>query len=184
MRSTTNDSIRSSGSKCKPFQVQMRQEFANLMETVLIAFRNMIDQLTWMSAYSKKGAYGKIDYLVKNVAYPDFIMDDTALTNYYAALDISTTDSYTELDEKIYIFNMRTSYASLTSNGTERDDFLLGPGLVNAWYQVKPNHFSMPQRDHLLQISKNSALNSVNVTDLSCFQCSLILTIFPGGPRL
>uniref|UniRef100_F1KQT8 Neprilysin-1 n=1 Tax=Ascaris suum TaxID=6253 RepID=F1KQT8_ASCSU len=125
-------------------RVQMRQEFANLMETVLIAFRNMIDQLTWMSAYSKKGAYGKIDYLVKNVAYPDFIMDDTALTNYYAALDISTTDSYTELDEKIYIFNMRTSYASLTSNGTERDDFLLGPGLVNAWYQPSLNSITFP----------------------------------------
>ncbi|KHN81628.1 Neprilysin-2 [Toxocara canis] len=123
---------------------QIRQDFANMMDTVLIGFRSMIDQLSWMSTYSKKGAYGKIDDLAKNVAYPDFVVNDTALTEYYAALDINEQDSYTQLDEKLYIFNIRTSYAMMKKDGTQRDDFLMGPGLVNAWYQPSLNSITFP----------------------------------------
>ncbi|VDK47668.1 unnamed protein product [Anisakis simplex] len=116
-------------------RTQIRHKFANLMETVLIGFRSMVDQLSWMSVYSKRGAYGKIDDLVKNVAYPDFIVNDQELTNYYSALTISASDSYTQMDDKIFEFNQYKSFKSLQFNGTQRTDFLQGPGLVNAWYQ-------------------------------------------------
>lgn len=43
----------------------------------------MIDQLNWMSPAAKKGAYSKIDSVVKNIAYPDWVTDDEKLNNYY-----------------------------------------------------------------------------------------------------
>lgn len=39
-----------------------------------------------MTTRSKTGAYAKMDNFVKNVAYPDFITNDTALTLYYQVL--------------------------------------------------------------------------------------------------
>lgn len=43
----------------------------------------MLDQLNWMTSATKKGAYNKIDNLVKNIAYPDWITDDANFTAYH-----------------------------------------------------------------------------------------------------
>lgn len=118
------------------FQIVFRQKFADFMESVLIAFRSMVDHLSWMSIKSKEGAYSKIDDLTKNVAYPDFITDDKLLTQYYAALDIEVDDSYITMREKLFKFNQRTLLEQLSAGPAKRDDFSGSPGTVNAWYQV------------------------------------------------
>lgn len=97
----------------------------------------MIDELEWMSLRSKSAAYEKIEDITRNIAYPDFIVDDTLLSKYYAALDISSTDSYTTMLEKIFRFNQRTEFAKLIQGAAERNDFLGPPCTVNAWYEVK-----------------------------------------------
>uniref|UniRef100_A0A915AZ76 Uncharacterized protein n=1 Tax=Parascaris univalens TaxID=6257 RepID=A0A915AZ76_PARUN len=125
-------------------RLAIRKNFGRLVENVIAGFRSMIDQLNWMRISSKKGAYNKIDQLIKNIAYPDFIVDDTLLTNYYASLDIAYGDSYTTMTEKIYIFDMRTSYRTLTFNWTRRDNFNGPPAAVNAWYQPEVNSITFP----------------------------------------
>ncbi|KAK6059897.1 hypothetical protein COOONC_02449 [Cooperia oncophora] len=64
-------------------RTQMRANVAKVASSILIGFRSMLDQLDWMTAASKKGAYSKIDNLVKNIGYPDWITDDTQLTAYH-----------------------------------------------------------------------------------------------------
>ncbi|VDK17652.1 unnamed protein product, partial [Anisakis simplex] len=123
---------------------QFRQKFAAFMESVLIGFRSMIDQLSWMSFKSKRGAYNKIDDLTKNIAFPDFINNDSLLTKYYAELDIQAGESYTTMQEKLYKFNVYTSYAKLTAGQTKRNDFNGEPGTVNAWYQPEMNSITFP----------------------------------------
>ncbi|VDM43568.1 unnamed protein product [Toxocara canis] len=125
-------------------RVTFRQQFADFMESVLVAFRNMVDQLTWMSTTSKRGAYSKIDDLTKNIAYPDFITDDQLLTEYYSALDITADDSYITMQEKLFKFHQRTALAKLSAGAAERDDFSGAPGTVNAWYQPEMNSITFP----------------------------------------
>uniref|UniRef100_F1KPL9 Neprilysin-1 n=1 Tax=Ascaris suum TaxID=6253 RepID=F1KPL9_ASCSU len=125
-------------------RIVFRQKFADFMESVLIAFRSMVDHLSWMSIKSKEGAYSKIDDLTKNVAYPDFITDDKLLTQYYAALDIEVDDSYITMREKLFKFNQRTLLEQLSAGPAKRDDFSGSPGTVNAWYQPAVNSITFP----------------------------------------
>src|SRR3569623_2030226 len=102
--------------------------------------RSMIDQISWMSQKSKQGAYYKIDNLVKNIAYPDFIYDDNALDQYYSALKFSTSGTtvqdYVTLLNDLTRFSYWSSYNYTTFKDIKRDDFNGPPGVVYDWYQV------------------------------------------------
>lgn len=54
-----------------------------MIRSILVAFRAQVDLLDWMSPASKKGAYQKIDNLVVNIAFPDWVLDDAKLADYY-----------------------------------------------------------------------------------------------------
>jgi predicted metalloendopeptidase len=118
----------------------IRKEVGKVAESILIGMRSMIDQISWMSQKSKQGAYYKIDNLVKNIAYPDFIYDDNALNQYYSALKFSTSGTtvqdYVTLLNDLTRFSYWTSYNYTTFKDIKRDDFNGAPGVVNAWYQV------------------------------------------------
>lgn len=64
-----------------PFLLQTN----SIIRSILVAFRAQIDILDWMSPASKKGAYQKIDNLVVNIAFPDWVLDDAQLNDYYKA---------------------------------------------------------------------------------------------------
>uniref|UniRef100_A0A914CUU7 Uncharacterized protein n=1 Tax=Acrobeloides nanus TaxID=290746 RepID=A0A914CUU7_9BILA len=108
----------------------------------------MVDQISWMSQKSKQGAYYKIDNLVKNIAYPDFIYDDNALNQYYSALKFSTSGTtvqdYVTLLNDLTRFSYWTSYNYTTFKDIKRDDFNGPPGVVNAWYQPELNSITFP----------------------------------------
>jgi hypothetical protein len=115
----------------------IRNKVGQVIENILMAFRSMVDQLAWMQTSTKQNAYDKINYLVKNIAFPDFVLNDTALVNYYAALKIVGSDSFVDMLDKIQRFNAFTQFGYLMqTSGTNRQDFNGPPGTVNAWYQV------------------------------------------------
>lgn len=73
---------------------------------------------------TKKGAYDKIKYLVRNVAYPEQILDDDWLTAFYAKLDFGLNDDYLKVLDKMKQFLVYNSFEVLTiTDGTVRDDF-------------------------------------------------------------
>ncbi|PIO69593.1 hypothetical protein TELCIR_08573, partial [Teladorsagia circumcincta] len=136
-------------------RTQMRQNVAKIASSILIGFRSMLDQLDWMTAASKKGAYSKIDNLVKNIAYPDWITNDTQLTAYHKVIGRGTAemlkkiffsqnlgievnkDSYTTMVLKAQAFAAYTMWDALVAGPVNRVDFLGPPGTTNAWYQVR-----------------------------------------------
>jgi predicted metalloendopeptidase len=94
---------------------------------------------------TKDGAYEKISYLVRNIAYPDGILDDAWLEKYYAMLKYSLTDDYLTILTRINEFMGYTSFQVLTiTSGSIRDDFGGPPSIVNAWYQPEMNSITFP----------------------------------------
>lgn len=51
----------------------------------------MVSQLVWMTEKTKQAAYDKIHKMVKEVGWPEFVMDDARLTEYYSGLDFNST---------------------------------------------------------------------------------------------
>uniref|UniRef100_A0A914W6V0 Endothelin-converting enzyme 1 n=1 Tax=Plectus sambesii TaxID=2011161 RepID=A0A914W6V0_9BILA len=125
--------------------VNIRKAAGSLVSDILSGFESMLDQLPWMSNSSKQSAYGKITNLVKNIAFPDFILDDAQLTTYYANLNIQQTDSYATMVKKLSVFNMATKFGYLArTSGSDRTDFGEELGTTNAWYQQGLNSVTFP----------------------------------------
>ncbi|KAE9547536.1 hypothetical protein FO519_009254 [Halicephalobus sp. NKZ332] len=117
-----------------------------LADSIMIGMQSMIDGLNWMTPDTKKGAYDKIAKLTRNVAYPDYVTNDTALTNYYTELTDfdSTTDYYTVLGYLSRFMTQTSLEMLLKTTGTDRHDFNGPAGIVNAWYQPEENSITFP----------------------------------------
>ncbi|VDP14884.1 unnamed protein product [Heligmosomoides polygyrus] len=126
-------------------RTQMRDHVAKVASSILIGFRSMLDQLNWMTSATKKGAYNKIDNLVKNIAYPDWITDDANFTAYHQPLGIQVgKDDYLTMVRKTQTFTAFNNWQLLIAGPTNRLDFLGPPGTTNAWYQPELNSITFP----------------------------------------
>ncbi|KAK6750400.1 hypothetical protein RB195_002400 [Necator americanus] len=114
----------------------VRKEVGDMASGVLVGFRSMIDQLNWMSPASKQAAYSKIDNLVKNIAFPDWVTDDEKLNNYYKDLNINMDgDQYLPMIMKIKIFE-GTKGVDILLDPVDRAQFSGSASTINAWYQL------------------------------------------------
>ncbi|CAJ0601297.1 unnamed protein product [Cylicocyclus nassatus] len=126
-------------------RAQMRDNVAKIASSILIGFRSMIDQLNWMTSASKSGAYNKIENLVKNIAYPDWITDDAQFTAYHHELGVSVNvDDYFTMVRKAQLFNDYTFWILLLAGPANRIRFIGEPGATNAWYQPEVNSINIP----------------------------------------
>lgn len=77
-----------------------------------------------MADSTKTGAYSKIKFLVRNIAYPDSILDDQWLADYYSQLKFKLDDSYLKIMDSVVGFLSYKQFELLTiTSGTVRDDF-------------------------------------------------------------
>lgn len=83
-----------------------------------------------MTDHSKKGAYDKINYITRNVAWPDFVLDWSKLDALYKDVVFKPDPSYNDIIQVLTKFRARNSYQPLTKTATEtsaRDDFHRSP---------------------------------------------------------
>ncbi|ETN85800.1 peptidase family M13 [Necator americanus] len=123
----------------------IRDTAGGLIRNVINSFQGMVDQLDWMSVDTKRKAYDKTMGIIQNIAFPDWIMNNTQLDAYYQDLFVDhTKDNYYDMWTKLTVFNIMLQYKQLTFATTDRTDFLGQPGTVNAWYQPELNSITFP----------------------------------------
>ncbi|GMS90820.1 hypothetical protein PENTCL1PPCAC_12995, partial [Pristionchus entomophagus] len=123
----------------------VRDQTNSIIRSILVAFRAQIDLLDWMSPASKKGAYQKVDNLVVNIAYPDWVLDDEKLTDYYKILATTQNEAYLDQVDKLRAFNLYEAFSPLVSGGpADRTDFSGPAAITNAWYQPEANSITFP----------------------------------------
>uniref|UniRef100_A0AC34GS60 Uncharacterized protein n=1 Tax=Panagrolaimus sp. ES5 TaxID=591445 RepID=A0AC34GS60_9BILA len=118
----------------------------HIIDNVLIGLQSMIDGLSWMSPATKHGAYEKLQNLVRNYVYPEWIMNDTSLTEFYSPLNLNFKNAdYPHMLMYLDKFSIRKSFDHLLRNaGTDRYDFGLSTTTVNAWYEPNLNSITIP----------------------------------------
>ncbi|PIC47267.1 hypothetical protein B9Z55_006678 [Caenorhabditis nigoni] len=122
----------------------VREHVAKVASSIVIGFRSMIDQLNWMTSSTKKGAYNKIENLVKNIAYPDWITDDVQLTQYHTQMNFNQTNDYITMYFNAQSFNLYAMWDQLVQGAADRTGFNGPPGITNAWYQPELNSITFP----------------------------------------
>ncbi|TMS39545.1 hypothetical protein L596_006051 [Steinernema carpocapsae] len=126
-------------------RLQVRAHVGILAESILTGMQSMIDQLNWMTHITKAGAYNKINKLIKNIAYPDFVANDAELIKYYEKLTFALNETdYFKITESVNVFNSKITFAQLTAGPNNRKDFAGEPGTTNAWYQPERNSITFP----------------------------------------
>uniref|UniRef100_A0A0K0DLZ4 Peptidase_M13_N domain-containing protein n=1 Tax=Angiostrongylus cantonensis TaxID=6313 RepID=A0A0K0DLZ4_ANGCA len=79
---------------------ETRNATLEMVNYVKEAFQDMLVENDWLDSSTKASALDKARNIRRVIGYPDFILDDKKLDDFYSGLDITESDSYTEMMEK------------------------------------------------------------------------------------
>lgn len=98
-----------------------------------------------MTPESKAGAYDKLKYLVTNLAYPNFVLNDAALNKYYDDLDIPEGSTFFEYEFKLRHFVISKHVVLLLEKDKiNRENYFTSMAEVNSWHQWEYNAMMIP----------------------------------------
>jgi putative endopeptidase len=119
----------------KHFDEESKQYTANMIENLRTAYRERINNLTWMSEETKQKANKKLEAFTYKVGYPDEWKD-------YSKLSISD-ESYIE---NIIAANKFNYNRMLEKQGqpVDKKEWYMTPQMVNAYYSASNNEIVFP----------------------------------------
>ena len=123
----------------KVFPAEAKTKALDMIQNVITAYQNRINNLSWMSKDTKAKAIEKLNKITIKVGYPDKWKD-------YSALQIkNVTDggSYFENSKSIAIWNFKKGIAKL-SKPVDKTEWGMSPQTVNAYYNPSYNEIVFP----------------------------------------
>src|SRR5260221_2617452 len=99
------------------------------------AMREDIEQLSWMSAGTKRQAVAKLDTIVNKIGYPDRWRD-------YSAVEVRRNDHFGNF-ERAVAFEGRRQLAKI-GKPLDRAEWGMTPPTVNAYYNAQMNDINFP----------------------------------------
>ncbi len=99
------------------------------------AMREDIEQLSWMSAETKRQAVGKLDTIVNKIGYPDRWRD-------YSAVEVKRDDHFGNV-QRATAFEGRRQLAKI-GKPLDRAEWGMTPPTVNAYYNAQMNDINFP----------------------------------------
>lgn len=111
-------------------------EMVNNIRTV---FSQILDEVQWMDAATKQEAKKKLHSMTTHIGYPDEMLDNEKLEEYYRKLDIDP-DKYFESFLKMNVFGTDYSFNKLRLPVNKTDWIRHArPAVVNAFYSSIEN---------------------------------------------
>src|SRR5712672_1034027 len=99
------------------------------------AMREDIEQLSWMSAETKRQAVGKLDTIVNKIGYPDRWRD-------YSAVEVKRDDHFGNV-QRATVFEGHRQLAKI-GKPLDRAEWGMTPPTVNAYYNPQMNDINFP----------------------------------------
>lgn len=121
----------------KYFPESSKQRMVQLVKNLQTALGQRIDQQAWMSETTKQQAREKLAAFYVKIGYPDKWMD-------YSALDIRDSLSFYENMVRASEFATNHHFSSRVNKPVDRDEWLMTPQTINAYYNPTTNEICFP----------------------------------------
>lgn len=120
----------------KYFHEDAKKRMEKLVDNLLKAYSERINNLDWMSEETKAKAQEKLSAIYVKVGYPNKWID-------YSSLEINKDDSYWDIVKKASKFEVDFMLDKL-NRPVDKDDWYMTPQTVNAYYNPTTNEICFP----------------------------------------
>ncbi|VDN19862.1 unnamed protein product [Cylicostephanus goldi] len=78
-----------------------KEDITKIADNVLEEFRKKLKTTDWIDDETRSEALNKVDHMLRQIAYPKFVLDIGMLDKHYRDLNVHDTDSLSEMWEKL-----------------------------------------------------------------------------------
>lgn len=107
-----------------------------------VAFKDMLEYNDWMDEETKVVAREKCDAITEQVGYPDWILVDNDLNDYYVKLDVAADEYFENILD--YIGWSAEKNMLQLRQPVDKEEWFTGPAIVNAYYSSSSNRIVFP----------------------------------------
>ncbi|XP_075145617.1 M13 family metallopeptidase neprilysin 2 isoform X2 [Haematobia irritans] len=128
----------------KFFKEDSKSNALEMVNNIRDVFKHILDTVSWMDDKTKAEAKRKLEHMVTHIGYPDEMLDNEKLAEYYRKLDIDA-DKYFESFLKMNVFGTDYSFNKLRLPVNKTDWIRHArPAVVNAFYSAIENSIQFP----------------------------------------
>lgn len=135
------------------FSVDAKEKINDMVDNLLIVYRERIKNLEWMGDETKKEALKKLDAIGRKLGYPEEFLD-------VSSIRISPEEHVKNVDY-CNVFNKKKNLAKLHQE-VDRDEWGMPAHMVNAYYNSLMNEIAFPagiMQKPFFDINAEDALN-------------------------
>ncbi|XP_063350408.1 endothelin-converting enzyme 2b isoform X1 [Pelmatolapia mariae] len=124
------------------FDKQSKEIAEKMINAIRSAFKEALDQLSWMDGQTRQAAKDKADAIYDMIGFPEFILDSKELDDVYDGYEVSD-DSFFQNMLNFYNFSARVMADQLRKT-PNKDQWSMTPPTVNAYYMPTKNGIVFP----------------------------------------
>ena len=107
------------------------------------AFRANLPAVEWMDDPTRQAAHVKVDQNANMIGYPEWILNDTAVAEYYAAMPFGASSTYFDGHKQANRFEIRLNILDIDIP-VDRYRWGMSPPTVNAYFSPTKNEIVFP----------------------------------------
>lgn len=128
----------------KYFKEDAKKNAVEMVADIRKEFTEILKKVDWMDEETRKSALDKAASMTSHIAYPDELLEDKKLEQFYEKLEL-TTDNYLEGILNLTLFGVEYSFSKLRKPVNKSDWVTHGrPAIVNAFYSSIENSIQFP----------------------------------------
>ncbi|CAH1236556.1 unnamed protein product [Diabrotica balteata] len=128
----------------KYFNEQARQNAIDMVKDIRAEFQDILKVVDWMDEETRENALEKAKSMTSHIAYPDELLDDEKLKEFYDGLEMDPNQYFKSI-LNLTLFGTRFSFKRLRQPVNKTDWITHGrPAIVNAFYSSIENSIQFP----------------------------------------
>ncbi|XP_060518791.1 neprilysin-2 isoform X1 [Cylas formicarius] len=128
----------------KYFNEEARQNAKEMVADIRAEFEEILRKVDWMDQETRMNAIDKAKSMSTHIAYPDELLDDKKLEEFYEGLELDS-EEYMRSILNLTLFGTRFSFKRLRQPVNKTDWITHGrPAVVNAFYSSIENSIQFP----------------------------------------